>query len=993
MSTTTTNLELVKPAGNERVDVDVINGNYDKIDEFAGLAITDANYVHTDNNYTTTEKNKLSAIQPNATATSFTQTLVSGTAVGTITINGTAYTIYAPSASGGASALNDLTDVTLASPSNGQVLKYNSTTGKWENADESGGGGGYIPTGEVYTFFTDGSAAAANYTLYVQWTDGETVTTALIVSYSELISGWTTGNYQNVTINWDRTNQIFNFVAKSGSFECNGTYFDEGDTMGTLSSGNITFNAMEKESTGVDWTQVQLSGTKIAEIEIDGVSQNVYAPTPPTKTSDLTNDSNFVADASYVHTDNNYTATEKNKLSGLVAVEANPSGTASTDLTKIAIGGTNYNIPSGGSGSSTFAGLSDVDIDDTTLANGQVPVWNSTTEKWENTFVSGGPTEFIETLDVGGQWVTYTYDLTDVYMVKIECDGDSYFISPTDIAVYSSYTTLFTKDNVNFNIARSADYQTLYVSFSVSTSLTADIYAMTRGGGGTTVIANPTGTPTDELNTIQIGNDIYEIVGGGGSGFSKTTLYTGTSFPAANTSIQLSNSIDSYDYIEFDTGHNTQHFNYTFTPEQLKDTINNGCWMFTDAGYACLKANSAGDEISFFDYSGWTNKSLLGVYGLKLEGGGGTTVIANPEGEATDTLTKIQIGDDIYEIAGGSGGSGFTKTTLYEISGTTPESVITLSQSIENFDLIEVVSLYGHSDEEDYKNTTMFNAEELVNSIGSARPKNWWVGNDTVYVWFYVTDVDEFTIHTQTGQTGLGIWYVYGYKFGGGSEGSAEWTDVVGTLEAGDTTITLSNGKIKTNSVVNPYASKVGVKASDMVIANGSVTLTFPVQTEDLDVMVRVTKVGGTPEPTPIDTTNTSKYNESSMNVVSSSSQMASVWNGGNAIGLTFYLTNPIDVTNLSKLYYELQTSSCYGGGSQAQQERWNVQIGLMATAPSAILNGTYSELNFVAGDDFSNSNTNYGTQEIDVSSLSGTYYLVINAHGWNAIISNLREE
>ena len=190
--------------------------------------------------------------------------------------------------------------------------------------------------------------------------------------------------------------------------------------------------------------------------------------------------------------------------------------------------------------------------------------------------------------------------------------------------------------------------------------------------------------------------------------------------------------------------------------------------MFTDAGYACLKANSAGDEISFFDYSGWTNKSLLGVYGLKLEGGGGTTVVANPQGTPTGELNTIQIGDDIYEITGGSGGSGFSKTTLYEISGTTPESVITLSQSIENFDLIEVVSLYGHSDEEDYKNTTMFNAEELIDSIGATRPKNWWVGNDTVYVWFYVTDVDEFTIHTQTGQTGLGIWYVYGYKFEGG---------------------------------------------------------------------------------------------------------------------------------------------------------------------------------------------------------------------------------
>lgn len=39
--------------------------------------------------------------------------------------------------------------------------------------------------------------------------------------------------------------------------------------------------------------------------------------TVPTKTSDLTNDSNFVSDASYVHTDNNFTSTLKNKLNGV----------------------------------------------------------------------------------------------------------------------------------------------------------------------------------------------------------------------------------------------------------------------------------------------------------------------------------------------------------------------------------------------------------------------------------------------------------------------------------------------------------------------------------------------------------------------------------------------------------------------------------------------------------------------------------------------------
>lgn len=44
----------------------------------------------------------------------------------------------------------------------------------------------------------------------------------------------------------------------------------------------------------------------------------------------------------------------------------------------------------GGGGSSTFAGLTDVDIDGETLANGQVPKYNATTGKWENANESGG---------------------------------------------------------------------------------------------------------------------------------------------------------------------------------------------------------------------------------------------------------------------------------------------------------------------------------------------------------------------------------------------------------------------------------------------------------------------------------------------------------------------------------------------------------------------------------------------------------------------------
>lgn len=56
----------------------------------------------------------------------------------------------------------------------------------------------------------------------------------------------------------------------------------------------------------------------------------------PTKTSQLTNDSNLVVDSKYVHTDNNYTTTEKNKLAGLVNYDdtalANRVTTAETTI-------------------------------------------------------------------------------------------------------------------------------------------------------------------------------------------------------------------------------------------------------------------------------------------------------------------------------------------------------------------------------------------------------------------------------------------------------------------------------------------------------------------------------------------------------------------------------------------------------------------------------------------------------------------------------------
>lgn len=68
-------------------------------------------------------------------------------------------------------------------------------------------------------------------------------------------------------------------------------------------------------------TQVDLSGY-VQEAPNDGEmygrKNNTWIKViVPTKTSDLINDDNTVKDANYVHTDNNYTVSEKNKLAGL----------------------------------------------------------------------------------------------------------------------------------------------------------------------------------------------------------------------------------------------------------------------------------------------------------------------------------------------------------------------------------------------------------------------------------------------------------------------------------------------------------------------------------------------------------------------------------------------------------------------------------------------------------------------------------------------------
>ena len=119
------------------------------------------------------------------------------------------------------------------------------------------------------------------------------------------LSGIAAGAEVNVQSNWNQTTTTADDYIKNKP--TNVSAF-------TNDAGYLT-SFTETDPTVPSWAKQSSKPTYTAS-EVGALPDTTSIPS---KTSDLTNDSNFVADASYVHTDNNYTSTEKTKLSGIAA--------------------------------------------------------------------------------------------------------------------------------------------------------------------------------------------------------------------------------------------------------------------------------------------------------------------------------------------------------------------------------------------------------------------------------------------------------------------------------------------------------------------------------------------------------------------------------------------------------------------------------------------------------------------------------------------------
>lgn len=192
--------------------------------------------------------------------------------------------------------LNDLGDVNITQVVNGQVLKYNSTTQKWENSNESGGSGGltllaygkstwndfitaYTANKIVYcraSSNSDPSSGSQTRMAFMAYVNNETTPTQVEFQY-----------YRSVSSHSDsqQGDQVYIYLLKNtGDWSVTVrnafTKIKAGTNMtSSYSSGTLTLNATGGGGGSTVSVDTYLSsGTNIADITVDGDIYSLYAP-------------------------------------------------------------------------------------------------------------------------------------------------------------------------------------------------------------------------------------------------------------------------------------------------------------------------------------------------------------------------------------------------------------------------------------------------------------------------------------------------------------------------------------------------------------------------------------------------------------------------------------------------------------------------------------------------------------------------------------------
>lgn len=273
------------------------------------------------------------------------------------------------------------------------------------------------------------------------------------------------------------------------------------------------------------------------------------------------------------------------------------------------------------------------------------------------------------------------------------------------------------------------------------------------GGGGTSVVPNPQGEPTDTLNTIGIDGTIFDIAGSGGGsgGISDEVIFTDTAGTTGSRNITLTKSLNNFDAIYFEW-FGTSEEQYTAShvssvyPIEANDngTVSVVCYPTYGNRYIVLKGDPTSTSISL-DSGTWDTVplSVYKIHGVKFSGGGT--------------------------------GGGLERTLLYTTGSYTTacpyQQDVPLLDNLSKYDFISVETgtIMDNSSGGAKIDVAWYDVSEILQPNVLAH----WAGYFTRW-WQAVFTDTTFNMTARGAESGSynhEIFRVFGYKIGGGSSG------------------------------------------------------------------------------------------------------------------------------------------------------------------------------------------------------------------------------
>lgn len=421
--------------------------------------------------------------------------------------------------------------------------------------------------------------------------------------------------------------------------------------------------------------------------------------------------------------------------------------------------------------------------------------------------------------------------------------------------------------------------------------------------------------------------------------------------------------------------------------------------MALKAGYKGFKKVGSGLSIS--------KDGILKATG---GGGGGSNVEINPEGAPTaGRLNKLKVDDDIVTVSYGNATteaaglmSTDDKSKLNGIEAQANKYVLPTASTSElggvKVDGITVTI------EDGVISATGGGGGTTVtpNPEGSATADLTKLGIDaTIYG---VKDSGAYHTNDGTESTFADSDYVPFYDSSASAPKKSTWSNFKAKLKAYFDTVYLSEIPTASTSTLGG----VKVDGSTITISNGVISSTggggggsvTAISKSAYDALPTADKNNGNiymVTGTAVDKNMsdlTVNYKQEAMSVTATSSKKTTIAMSGSAIGCNYYYSR-VDLTNVSKLYFDVKLSSCYGGGTTVQNDNWRFAVGLCATQPVNNTDYNYKSSIYTSGylKSYNTSNQNHLNEYIDTTNLTGYYYVFVCCPGWNATVENIKLE